>query len=243
MAKSKYIIDINADLGEGYQFDSPLMALVTSASIACGGHAGDTKSMQQSVLLAKHHGVHIGAHPSYPDPGNFGRQPMHLAANELTASLIKQISALDAICDAFECKMHYVKPHGALYNQVAHSSREAHVLFDAMQAVNPNLALMALANSPIVALAQQQGITVIAEAFADRRYLSDGQLSPRSQAGSTIDKVSDVVQQAKAIASGQPITTIDNQPLTIAAQSLCLHGDNVHALQSAEQICQALISR
>ncbi|WP_394204921.1 5-oxoprolinase subunit PxpA [Shewanella waksmanii] len=240
MTKANYLIDINADLGEGFNFDQQLMALITSANIACGGHAGDTTSMRQTVKWAKDYGVRIGAHPSYPDKVNFGRQAVQLTKSALTASLTEQITDLIKVCDELDCQLEYIKPHGALYNKVAVDTTEASVLINTIKSINPKLALMTLAGSPLVDLAKQHNIEVIEEAFADRRYLATGQLSPRSQQGAVIEDVEQVLAQAMAIARGQAIATLDNHTYQINAQSLCLHGDNQHALCSARLICQHL---
>lgn len=235
-----YPIDLNADLGEGSVNDQALLQIITSANIACGGHAGDQASMRQTVKLAKQYNVQIGAHPSYPDRANFGRQTMELSPNELLSSIYDQIGALKQICDSLEVKLHHVKPHGALYNQAAENSGLGQIIIEAIKRVDPNLKLMMLAGSSLVQQAREQGIEVIEEAFADRAYLTSGILASRKLAGAVIEDAQTAMKQVEHIINNQPIATLDSGSVIIKANSICLHGDNEHALTFAKLISQHL---
>lgn len=237
-----YPIDLNADLGEGGQHDEALLQLITSANIACGGHTGDRQTMEKAVKLAHHQIVNIGAHPSYPDREHFGRKAITITDAALTDSLYEQISNLKAVCDAVGAKLFHVKPHGALYNQAAYSERLGHVLINVIKKIDPNLRLMVLASSPLVGLAKHCGLAVIEEAFADRAYLTDGSLAPRELAGAVIEDDEQVLKQVEKLINQQAITTLDDNEIVISANSICLHGDNQHALCFAKRIAKKLSS-
>ncbi|MPY26385.1 5-oxoprolinase subunit PxpA [Shewanella psychropiezotolerans] len=235
-----YPIDLNADLGEGGTNDEALLQLITSANIACGGHAGDQSSMQTTVKIALASGVNIGAHPSFPDRENFGRQPMIISDQELSTSLNQQIGSLKAVCSSLGAKLFHVKPHGALYNQAAFSERLGQILINAIKRIDPSLKLMILAASPLVPLARQHGLTVIEEAFADRTYLADGSLAPRTMPGAIIEDDNQSIKQVEQVLANRPLTTLDGSMLQLKADSICLHGDNEHALRFAQKIAEYL---
>ncbi|MCL2919941.1 5-oxoprolinase subunit PxpA [Shewanella litorisediminis] len=228
-------LQLNADVGEGYPFDAEILTLVDAANIACGGHAGDSDSMRITVKLAMASGCLIGAHPSFPDKANFGRQPMSLEATALTTSLVDQIQALKQICDEEGAVMFHVKPHGALYNQAAFDKGLATCLIEAVQTVDANLVLMGLAASPLLQWAREAGLRVQAEAFADRRYEADATLVSRQKPGAVIHDQAEALVQVQGLMSGC-LTCIDGTPLRLRADTLCLHGDNPEALQFARRI-------
>ena len=235
-----YPIDLNADLGEGGANDAALLQLITSANIACGGHSGDQSSMQTTVKLALASGVNIGAHPSFPDRENFGRQPMVISDQELLTSLYQQINSLKAVCDSLNAKMFHVKPHGALYNQAAFSEHLGLLLIKAIKRIDPRLKLMILAASPLVQLARQQGLDVIEEAFADRRYLANASLAPRQMQGAVIEDDAQAMSQVELLLANKPLATLDGALLRLRADSICIHGDSEHALSFAKQISARL---
>ena len=177
------MIDLNADLGEGGANDSALLQLVSSANIACGFHAGDAGLMVQSVREALKYGVAVGAHPGYPDRENFGRTAMDLPPETVYAQMLYQIGALAAIVQAQGGELQHVKPHGMLYNQAAKSPPLADAIARAIRDVNPKLVLVGLAGSELIRAGQHYGLTTRQEVFADRGYLADGSLVPRSQPG------------------------------------------------------------
>jgi len=235
-----YPIDLNADLGEGGKFDPQLLSLITSANIACGGHAGDPHSMRKAVTHALKNSVNVGAHPSFPDRQNFGRTRVDISEAQLSDSIYQQIMALRAICDELGAKLFHVKPHGAFYNEVAKNKVLGLILIDVIKLIDPELKLMILAGSPLVKLARQQGLTVIEEAFADRTYLNDGSLAPRSKDGAVIHDPQQALQQVRQIIRNMPVKTLDGKPIIINATSICLHGDNEQALEFARQISSLL---
>ena len=235
-----YPIDLNADLGEGGLHDNALLQVITSANIACGGHTGDRASMETTVRLALASGVFIGAHPSFPDRENFGRQSIEISDQELLTSIYQQINSLKAVCDSLGAKLFHVKPHGAFYSQAAFSEHLGLLLIKAIKQIDPSLKLMILASSPLVELAKQHGLEVIEEAFADRAYLADGSLAPRQLTGAVIENDAQALAQVENIINQQPITTLDNGTILVSADSICLHGDNEHALSFAKLISTRL---
>ncbi|MDR3427116.1 MULTISPECIES: 5-oxoprolinase subunit PxpA [Silvimonas] len=233
-------IDLNADLGEGYPFDAQLMALISSANVACGGHVGNDASMRSTVRLAREYGVTIGAHPSYPDREHFGRRSLDIDHAELLASLIEQISALKKICAEEGVPLVYVKAHGMLYNDAARDPALADVVIAAIHTVDPQLAVMVLAGSAMVGRAQTAGLRVIQEAFVDRAYRDDGSLVPRSEPGAVLDDDAAAVNQALRFARQSEVQTQSGKVLRLPVDSLCLHGDTPHALQFAQRLYNQL---
>lgn len=228
-------IDLNADLGEGFAHyraagDAELLPLVTSANIACGFHAGDPIVMRETVAAATRAGVTIGAHPGYPDLLGFGRRDLDASPAEITAYVIYQIGALDAVCRAAGTSLRYVKPHGALYNRAAADPVVATAIATALQLVNPTLTLLGLANSCLISAAKAAGLATASEAFADRRYRRDGTLAPRSIPGAVLTDAATVADRATRLALDGRVDTIDGGDLTIHADSLCVHGDTPGAL-------------
>ena len=229
---------LNCDMGESYGAwrmgdDERAMPLVDQANLACGFHAGDPLIMRRSVALAVQHGVSIGAHPSYPDLQGFGRRHLNCSPDEVTALVLYQLGALDAFCRAAGAQVAYVKPHGALYNDLVRDD----ALFDAVLAAcasyRQGLPLMVLAladNARERRLAEAAGVPLLFEAFADRAYLADGQLAPRRLAGAVHQQPERILQQALAIAAGEAFADIDGKPLQLRADSLCVHGDNPESL-------------
>lgn len=236
MNKKNYPIDLNADLGEGGQYDAALLKLVTSTNIACGGHTGDQQSMRTAVAAALKNRVKIGAHPSYPDPINFGRQSMDISSEQLRISLLQQINSLKSVCKSMKTEMFHVKPHGAFYNEVSNNEALGLILIDVIKQIDPKLKLMVLAGTPLVHQVRHAGICVIEEAFADRAYLNDGFLAPRDRQGAIIEDDDAALKQVRQLIQHKPIQTLDGQRLLINADSICLHGDNKHALAFAQKI-------
>lgn len=233
-------VDLNADLGEGAPDDAELLALVSSANIACGWHAGDARLMQATVAAALARGVAIGAHPSYPDRDNFGRSEMQLSAADVRADLIYQIGALQAMVRAAGGRLHHVKPHGALYNQAARDPALADAIAGAVRAVDPTLALYGLAGSELLRAAERAGLRPVAEVFADRGYRADGSLVPRSQPGAFIDDVDAAVARTLRMVREGVVQAVTGETVPLQAQTICLHGDGPHALAFARAIQAAL---
>jgi UPF0271 protein len=181
-------IDLNSDLGESLGAwimgdDAAMLDIVTSANVACGFHAGDPAGILATLRAAQARGVVVGAHVAYPDLLGFGRRNMDVASSDLVASVIYQIGALQGLAAAAGTQVRYVKPHGALYNTIAHDERQARDVIAAIRAIDAGLALVALAGSPLVRWAEDAGLRVVAEAFADRAYTPQGTLVSRREAG------------------------------------------------------------
>ncbi|NCT82273.1 MAG: 5-oxoprolinase subunit PxpA [Comamonadaceae bacterium] len=233
-------VDLNADLGEGAPDDAALLALVSSANIACGWHAGDARLMQATVAAALARGVAIGAHPSYPDREHFGRREMQLKPEQVRADLLYQIGALDALVRAAGGRLHHVKPHGALYNQAARDPALADAIAAAVLDIDPSLAVYGLAGGELLRAAERAGLRAVAEVFADRGYRADGSLVPRSQPGALIDDVGNAVARTLRMVREGVVTAVSGETVPLQAQTLCLHGDGPHALAFARAIHQAL---
>lgn len=233
-------IDLNADLGEGMPFDRELMALISSCSIACGGHAGDETSMRKAVREARAAGVKIGAHPSYPDRENFGRQVIDLSKDELSSTLKRQIDGLRMIAAEEGAEIAHVKPHGALYNASAAEPDLASLVVETIRSALPGAALYGPPRSELAACAEAVGMRFIAEGFVDRAYRTDGSLVPRSDPDAIIREDSDRVDQALRFARGSPIDTKNGPALHLRVETLCLHGDTEGALATAKAVRNAL---
>ena len=229
-------IDLNADLGEGSRADAELMTLVTSVNIACGFHAGDAQTMLESVRNAIKNGVAIGAHPSFPDRENFGRTAMDLPPATVYAQVLYQIGALEAMVRAQNGVMRHVKPHGMLYNQAAKDADLADAIARAVRDCNPQLILVGLAGSELIRAGQRLGLTTRQEVFADRGYLPDGSLVPRTQAGALITDEGKALAQTLAMVRAGRVIAVDGTPANVQADTVCLHGDGEHALQFARRL-------
>ena len=236
-------IDLNADLGEGGADGAAILACVSSANIACGGHAGDAQSMREAVRAALRCGVAIGAHPSFVDRENFGRTEMQIPLQQVFDEVLAQIQALQEICAEEGAQMVHVKPHGALYNQAARDVHLAETVVNAIAAAGPQLRVVGLAGSALIQAARRAGMPVAEEAFADRRYNGDGTLVSRRLPGATIDEVPLALQQALRMVEQQSVTSIEGTTLSMQIDTLCLHGDGAHALQLARELRAELIAR
>jgi 5-oxoprolinase (ATP-hydrolysing) subunit A len=244
MSVARYI-DLNSDLGESYgQWtmgdDAAILPLISSANVACGFHAGSPAGILQTLRAAQQLGVSIGAHVSYPDLVGFGRRNMDVASNELTADVIYQIGALQGLAAAAGTRVSYVKPHGALYNTIAHDKRQARAVIDALLALDNSLSLVALAGSPLIDWAQETGIHTVAEAFADRAYHSDGTLVSRREAGAVIHDPQEVARRMVQMITEGGVTSIEGEFTAIRADTVCIHGDSPGAVEMARQIRQQL---
>lgn len=233
-------VDLNVDLAEGCANDEVLLQLVSSANISCGLHAGDFKEMYQAIHWAKQHHVQIGAHPSFPDRENFGRTAMYLSDKELKACLRYQLGAIYALCQAESVPLAYVKPHGALYNQAAKDEKLATLLVETIQQFDPKLKLMGLSGSLMLSVAEKYGMATISEVFADRRYLSDGSLVPRTRNDALVDNDTEAIEQVLKMVIEGKVMSIDGIAIPIKVDSICLHGDGKHAISFAQKIRQAL---
>ena len=238
-------IDLNSDLGEGYGAwamgdDAAMLKIVSSANVACGFHAGDPSGILETVRQAAHLGVAVGAHVSYPDRVGFGRRAMDVAPTDLAADVIYQIGALQALCAAAGTRVTYVKPHGALYNSIAEDARQGEAVISAIKAADPSLALMGLAGAPILKRAADAGLATIFEAFADRAYTPSGTLVSRRESGSVLHDANLVAERMLQLAIEGTIQAIDGTVLRLQADSICVHGDSLGAVQMAARVRQVL---
>jgi UPF0271 protein len=233
-------IDLNADLGEGGPADYELMEVVTSASVACGFHAGDPAGILATLRRAAGAGVVVGAHPSYADREGFGRREMEVDPAAVRAGVVYQIGALDALADAAGTAVRYVKPHGALYNRAAADRPVAEALIGAVLDTGGR-PLLALAGSALVGWARSAGLEVHEEGFADRAYRPDGRLVPRSEPGAVVGSAA-AVQQALALAGavGGGVPAAGGGAVRVAPASICVHGDTPGALGMAREVRAAL---
>jgi len=233
------MIELNADIGEGCN-DAALMPYLTRVSIACGGHTGDIASMAAALRLAAEHGAAVGAHPSYPDRPGFGRRALAASAEDIAAWITQQTEALAEQAMRLGLRLAHVKPHGALYNVAAQDRSVAEAVAQAVAAFDAKLMLVGLSGSQLIAAGQAAGLAVLNEAFADRRYQANGQLVSRETEGALITDPDVAAQQARALAQGAPVFTLDGLPLGVRAETLCLHSDTPNALNIARAVHAAL---
>ena len=238
-------IDLNCDMGESFGAwrmgqDAEVMPWITSANIACGFHAGDFSTMQQTVLLAKQHGVAVGAHVSLPDLQGFGRRELRVTPEEAYAMTLYQIGALSAFTKAAGTRVAHVKPHGALYNMAAKDAALADAIARAVRDFDKELILVGLAGSALPAAGAAIGLRVAHEAFADRRYEADGSLTPRREAGAVIHDINVAVAHALQIATKKSVETRDGTTIDVCADTICVHGDRDDAAVFARRLREAL---
>ena len=238
-------IDLNCDLGESFGaytigMDSAVIPFITSANVACGYHAGDPLVMQRTVAACKAHGVHIGAHPGYPDLMGFGRRNIAATPAEVKAYIQYQVGALSAFCTAAGVPLCHVKPHGAMYNMAAKDEALARAICEGILEVNPKLTLLALSGSAMVRAAHETGLPVKNEVFADRGYQADGTLVPRSKPGAMITDEDEAIARVIRMAKEGVVRSVDGADVPLTADSVCVHGDGEKALAFVQKIRAAL---
>lgn len=238
-------IDLNCDLGESFGrytlgLDAEVLPYVTSANIACGFHAGDTTVMAATVALAEKNQVALGAHPGLPDLVGFGRRKMQITPAQAQADVQYQVGALAAFSK--NGKLHHVKPHGALYNMAAQDYELARGICLGIKAVDPTLILVGLANSQLIKAAQDIELPCAQEVFADRNYLADGSLVPRSQPNALITDEQTAVDRTVKMIQTQSVTAIDGQQVALKPDTVCVHGDGAKAVAFVQKIHAALLA-
>jgi UPF0271 protein len=233
-------LDFNCDLGEGCGQDAAIVPHISSASIACGAHAGDAATMRESVALCLAHGVAIGAHPSFEDREHFGRRVLALAPAEIHTLVARQITLMANACVEAGARLHHVKPHGALYNLAARDRDVAAAIADAVRESDPALVLYGLANSELTAAGEAAGLHVAHEAFAERAYDDDGRLAPRGTPGAVIEGFDDALAQVRGMLREGSVVARDGTRVPIRADTLCLHGDRADAAEFARGLRAAL---
>jgi len=239
---------LNADMGESFGpwvmgMDHEVMPHVDLANVACGFHASDPDVIRMTVRLARKHGVRVGAHPAYPDMVGFGRRSLACSSEEIENLVLYQLGALAGLCRAEGLEVSYVKPHGALYNDMARDPEILSAVMRAILAYDPALPLMTMATrdtSVVRELAAEHGVTLWFEAFADRAYDGEGRLVSRREVGAVHHDPEVIVDQATRIARGLPLTASDGSELVLSADTLCVHGDNPESIAAVKAIRQAL---
>jgi UPF0271 protein len=245
MTSQPLTVDLNADLGEGFGIwrlgdDDALLAIVTSANIACGFHAGDPLTLRRCCAGAVARGVAIGAQVSYRDLAGFGRREIDVPAAELTAEVLYQIAALDGIARAEGGRVAYVKPHGALYNRIARDRVQADAVVAAITAYDRSLPLLTLPGSVAGQAAADAGLPVAAEAFADRAYTRAGALVSRREPGSVLTDPDEVAARAVTMVTRGTVVSADGQEIAVRPQSVCVHGDTPGAVELARAVRKGL---
>jgi UPF0271 protein len=233
-------IDLNADLGEGARHDDELLALVTSANIACGFHAGGVPMMRDSILAARARGVAVGAHPSFDDRENFGRREMPLPAHEVFSLVVYQVGAFHALASSLGATPRHVKPHGALYNMAARNEEMADAIVRAITAVDRKLVLFAPPESALSRAAEAAELQVAREVFADRNYLPDGSLVPRDHPEALLHDPVEAANRVYGMLRENTVRAIDGTDVRVEADTICVHGDTPGAVEFARELRLAL---
>lgn len=238
-------IDLNCDLGESYGAyrlgqDEVLMPYITSVNIACGFHAGDPAVIRETVSLCLRHSVKIGAHPGLPDLQGFGRRRLDISPGEAYELTLYQLGALEAFLRPAGQRLHHVKPHGALYNMAAADKALADSIAGAVRDFDPRLLLYGLSGSLLIQAGREQGLTTVSEVFADRAYLPNGTLAPRTAPGSVLATKEAAVAQALGLAVKGEVTAMDGTRVKLVAQTVCIHGDHPRAAALAASLRRAL---
>ena len=234
-------IDINADIGEGVGNEADLMPLLSSCNIACGGHAGDYESMRICVELAKQHRVKIGAHPSFPDKENFGRQIVDMSCAALYQTVKNQIKSLMNIVREEHAALHHIKPHGALYNLAAKDRTTAEVVVEVMKSIHLPLKLYVPYGSVISEVAIKEGVPIVYEVFADRNYNDDLSLVSRTKEKAVIHDADKMALHVQNMILYKKVTAVNGVEVPIKADTICIHGDNPEVLKLIKKLRQNLI--
>lgn len=240
-----YKVDLNADLGESFGaytigMDAEVLRYITSANVACGFHAGDPVVMEKTVALAKAHDTAVGAHPGYPDLMGFGRRNLKISPAEAKAYIKYQVGALLAFTGACGVKLQHVKPHGAFYNMAAVDDALAAAICEGIREADPELIVLGLAGSAHIRAAKAAGLRVASEVFADRAYMDDGTLVPRSMPSAMVHDREKAIARTVGMVKDRCVETITGKIIPIEADSICVHGDNPDAIGFTQQIRAAL---
>lgn len=242
----KYVVDLNSDLGESfgaYQIgqDDLVMQYITSANIAAGYHAGDHNVIRNAVKKAIENNVAIGVHPGFPDIQGFGRRLLQVEPEEIYNMVVYQIGAVQSFAKLYDQELNHVKPHGALYNLAAKDSERAHAIAQAIYDVNPSLILFGLAGSELVKAGERVGLHVANEVFADRTYQPDGSLTPRTEANAMVEDTEEAVDRVIRMVKDGKVEAVDGSDVSIAADTICVHGDTEQALAFVMELQKGLM--
>lgn len=240
-----YQIDLNCDLGESFGnykigMDEKVIPMITSANVACGYHASDPVVMNKTIVMAKEYGIEVGAHPGFPDLMGFGRRNMNVSPSEAKAYTLYQLGALDAFCRVHGRKMQHVKPHGAMYNMAAKNYSLAKAICEAIYEFDKDLIVMGLSGGELIRAGKDTGLRTALEVFADRAYEEDGTLVDRRKDGAVITDEEVAIARVVRMIKEQKVTAITGKDITIKADSVCVHGDGVKALEFVKKIREKL---
>lgn len=238
-------VDLNCDLGESFGayrigLDSEVIPFISSANIACGYHASDPMVMSKTVKMCCEHGVAVGAHPGFPDLMGFGRRNMNVSPDEAKAYVMYQVGALDAFCKANGVAIQHIKPHGALYNMAGKDYKLAKAICEGIYEINPEYILLGLSGSCHIRAAEDSGLRVASEVFADRGYMEDGSLVPRTQDGAMITDEDIMIKRVISMVKNGTVETVTGKVIPIKADSVCVHGDGEKAVAFVERIRKEL---
>jgi UPF0271 protein len=234
------VVDLNSDLGEGAGHDNEILDLVSSANISCGFHAGDATSIFATIQAALERGVSLGAHPSFLDRENFGRTEMNLPPAEVYSAVAYQIGAFHGLARAAGGRMSHVKAHGALYNMAARDRTLADVIANAVHALNPRLILFAPAGSHLDFAATELGLTTASEVFADRNYLGNGSLVPRTDSRAFVHDPIEAAERIIRMLGEGKVRAVDGTDVDISVATICVHGDNPQAVEFVRKLRERL---
>ena len=232
----KLFVDLNADLGEGSGHDNELFELISSASIATGFHAGDSDTMHAAVCAAKEHGVAVGAHPSFFDRENFGRKELKMSNEEVFDAVAYQLGIFQAIASALDVRPNHVKPHGALYNMAVRDAKLANAIARAIKSVDPKLILFAPDNSELARAGEAHGVQIAREIFADRNYLNDGWLVPRTRPDALLRDPEEAAQRVLRMLREGKVRSVESRDVDVRGETICVHGDTPGAVEFAREL-------
>jgi UPF0271 protein len=232
----KLAVDLNADLGEGSGHDEELFELISSANIATGFHAGDSDTMHAAVSIAKKRGVAVGAHPSFFDRENFGRKELNLSNQEVFDAVAYQLGIFQAIASAVGIRPNHVKPHGALYNMAVRDEKLADAIARAIASVDPKLTLFAPDNSELVRAGENCGLQIARELFADRNYLNDGWLVPRTRPDALLHDPKEAAQRVLRMLHEGKVRSVEGRDIDVRGETICVHGDTPGAVGFAREL-------
>ncbi len=241
------MIDLNSDLGESFGRwtlgdDDAMLALVTSANVACGFHAGDATTLRRTCAGAAARGVVVGAQVGYRDLAGFGRRFVDMDPGELADDVVYQLGALDGMCRVAGTAVRYLKPHGALYNAVVHHTAQARAVIDAVRAYDDTLPILGLPGSELLRAAEAAGLRAVPEFFVDRGYTPEGTLVPRSEPGALLHDADEVAQRVRRLLADGVVRAVDGSVVPVRAESACVHGDSPGAVEMAAAVRGALES-
>ena len=236
----KNLVDFNCDVGEGVNNEALLFPFISSCNVACGGHVGNEASMNETIQRAISHNVKVGAHPSYPDTKNFGRKVMDISASELRNSIREQLTTFQKISTKLGATVFHIKPHGALYNQMAKDADLAYLFLEVIKESGLPQRIYASFGSEIARLAEKRGVDVLYEAFADRNYLDDGSLVPRKLEDALISEPSQVLKHVLTMVKNGEVITLSGKRIKIKADTICVHGDTPTALEILQYLSSEL---